>query len=373
MPSPNVCGVLPFASHVPSVVMPVSGGVYYSGRDAFTGPSPLYLLGLNPGGDPVESVAHTVASHLEDSATWANNYSAYRDQSWNGRSPGTATMQPRVLHLLDRLGLDPGEVPASNLVFARSAREATMESDRMDAYADLCWPFHAAVIETLQVRVVVCFGGTVGRQVRARLGAHTEIGCFKETNNRGWTSHAHRGHSGVRVVTVSHPSIADWSNPATDVSDLVAFALAGDDEYVGPVGNAGATDQGTEIDKHEVLNYFTGWSDATRGFVRSEIERIGATRFRPNTHGYWNSVRLLEDSGRFLADVLKTKVWYIPEVAPPQAEEGGNSYGHLSVMLGGVTRADRSSRTHRREPDLPPVCMNEGCQQIFQSHAGECW
>lgn len=134
-------------------------------------------------------------------------------------------MQPRVLHLCDRLGLDPGEVPASNLVFVRSSLEATMEPGLMDSYADLCWPFHAAVIETLRVRVVVCFGGRVGATVRARLGAHTEIGRFKETNNRGWTSYAHEAPSGVRVVTVSHPSRADWRNPATDVSDLVAAAL----------------------------------------------------------------------------------------------------------------------------------------------------
>ncbi len=237
MAGSSVRDVQPFESLVPVELLQLSGGVYYSGADAFTGTSPLYLLGLNPDGDPAALGAHTVEQHLLATASSPANHSAYRDESWeNGRPAGTWGMQPRVLHLLESLGLDPGEVPASNLVFARSAREATMASGRMDAYADLCWPFHAAVIETLKVRVVVCFGGTAGRQVRKRLGAHTEIGRFKETNHRGWTSYAHENLSGVRVVTVSHPSRADWSNPAADVSDLVAWALAGDDEYLGPVG-----------------------------------------------------------------------------------------------------------------------------------------
>jgi hypothetical protein len=226
--SPNVRGVLPFASLVPSVVMPLSGSVYYSGRDAFTGPSPLYILGLNPGGDPVGS-ADTVASHLEDAATWPDNASAYRDQSWNGRPPGAATMQPRVLHLLDRLGLDPGDVPSSNLVFARSTREATMQPGLMDVYADACWPFHASVIETLQVRVVLCFGRSAGWKARQQLNAHAEVGRFVETYpKRSWTSRVHASPNGVRVVTATHPSIADWTDPAADVSGLVAAALAGE-------------------------------------------------------------------------------------------------------------------------------------------------
>lgn len=226
----NLRHVQPFESLVPTDLLQLSGAVFYSGRDAFTGTSPLYLLGLNPGGDPATHQEHTVEAHLRASASQPSNYSSYRDESWeSGRPAGTWSMQPQVLHLCARLGLDPGEVPASNLVFVRSAREATMPLGLMDEYADLCWPFHAAVIETLRVRVVVCFGKSAGAKVRARLGAHTEIGHFKETNNRGWSSNAHGAPRGIRVVTVTHPSIADWRNPAADVSDLVAAALTVDE------------------------------------------------------------------------------------------------------------------------------------------------
>lgn len=225
MATPSVRDVIPFASLVPAELLPMSGLVFYSGRDAFSGTSPVYLLGLNPGGDPADPANQTVEQAMDSLASLPANWSAYRDGSWKGRPPGSFGLQPRVLHLLDRLGLDPGEVPSSNLVFVRSAQESTMPPGQMDAFADTCWPFHAAVIEELKVRAVVCFGATVGWKVRARLGAHVEVGRFVERNNRRWTSLVHEAPSGLRVVTATHPSRADWTKPASDVSDLVASAI----------------------------------------------------------------------------------------------------------------------------------------------------
>ncbi len=122
-------------------------------------------------------------------------------------------------------------------------------------------------------------------------------------------------------------------------------------------------------DKHQVLNHFDGWSEVTRNFVRSEIARIGAAKFFWHQSGYWNSVRLHDASGEFLADVLKTKIWYDPKVAPSGAGDP-NSWGMLSVMLEGVTRANRSERSPtRKDPASQPVCPR--CQL---THPGdECW
>lgn len=107
-----------------------------------------------------------------------------------------------------------------------------MASGQMTKHADACWPVHAKIIDSLEVKVVVCFGRTVGAYVRDRLDAHQEIDHFTERNQRRWTSRLHLRRGGVRVATVSHPSIADWCNPATDVSDLVARALAGSEPVV---------------------------------------------------------------------------------------------------------------------------------------------
>lgn len=210
---------------VPAAIRGRSGSVLYSGRSAFTGQRPLYLLGLNPGGNPADHVENTIGRSVDGArARLADDWSAYANESWRGRKPGTATLQPRVLHLLASVGLNPRQVPASNVVFVRSKREADLAQEKL-ALLQACWPMHEAVIGRLGVRVMVCMGGTAGAWVREMLGAHEQVDAWSEQNARGWTSTAHVGRSGVQVLTLPHPSIAKWNSLGADPSPLVAAAL----------------------------------------------------------------------------------------------------------------------------------------------------
>jgi hypothetical protein len=213
-----------FAALIPQSLLKHSGAVFYSGRKAFSTPSPLYILGLNPGGSPEEQAADTVERHTEKVLNEAAEWSAYRDELWRGNSPGTAGMQPRVLHLLRRLNLEPQNVPASNVIFVRSAREKDI-NNQLRQLAELCWPFHQAVIETLGVRVVLCFGQRSGRWVREQLNANNLVDQLVEKNKRRWTSASYKNSNGIAVVVATHPSIADWTTPATDPSQLVKRML----------------------------------------------------------------------------------------------------------------------------------------------------
>jgi len=214
-----------FAKHIPSELLTRSGKVFYSGRAAFARPSELYVLGVNPGGDPSNYEAETVGNHTEAVLSqYPDDWSAYRDESWEGAAPGTYGMAPRVTHLFEALGLGAGYVPASNLVFARSRREGDMGSE-LSSLADLCWPFHALVIERLHPRAILCFGKTAGRYVRKKLCANALSAEFVETNNRRWRSQTFSSGDGPKVIVVTHPSIADWSAPDTDPTQLVREAL----------------------------------------------------------------------------------------------------------------------------------------------------
>ena len=214
------------AARIPTGLLERSGKVFYSGRNAFSSTCPLYMLGVNPGGSPDNHATDTIASHTNSVVhILSNDWSAYRDESWEGAKPGTYGMAPRVLHLLQHLGLSPGAVPASNLVFARSRREADIHRNDMTAMANECWAFHEHAIELLRPRVVLCFGQTAGAYVRRRLGADRLIGEFVEQNNRRWTSRAFATSSGVNVVVATHRSIANWCAPSTDVTPLVQKAL----------------------------------------------------------------------------------------------------------------------------------------------------
>lgn len=198
--------------------------MFYTGRAAFAAPSKLYVLGLNPGGDPVAQATETVGAHclkFREGPAW---WSEYADESWCGARPGTWGMQPRMLHMFASLGLDPHAVPASNVVFVRSSTEGTLQAEKAVLLA-ACWPIHRVVIDALAVRVLLCLGGTVGRWVRAELGATELVDQYHETNQRRWRSEAHRACDGRIVLTVTHPGRADWRNSHSDPTPLVQRAL----------------------------------------------------------------------------------------------------------------------------------------------------
>jgi len=206
------------------IMMQRSGRVFYSGREAFTTQSDLYVLGLNPGGDPVALAHETITADLDAFRSRTVPWSAYVDDRWNGAPAGQWGMQPRVRHLLTGLGLDPQHVPASNVVFVRSNNEAALEHQKAKLL-DMCWPIHRAVIDTLGMRTILCFGKTAGLWVRERLGANEPVGSFREMNRRCWLNEAHRAPGGETVVTLTHPSRADWRNREADPTSFVTELL----------------------------------------------------------------------------------------------------------------------------------------------------
>ena len=209
---------------LPKDLLARSGSVFYSGPSAFCSPSPLYVLGLNPGGSPTEYIHETVGSRLALFRSMTSPWSAYSDESWCNAPPGSWMMQPRVVHMLTALSLEPRAVPSSNVVFARSSNEKALTEEKASLLA-ACWPVHQAVIDSLGVQVVLCFGGTAGRWVREQLGATVLIDQFRETNKRGWLNTAHQAPDGRTVVTCTHPSRADWRNSEADPTPLVRRAL----------------------------------------------------------------------------------------------------------------------------------------------------
>lgn len=215
-----------FAGQVPTELLLRSGRVFYSGRLAFSAPTSLYVLGLNPGGDPSSHDSDNIADHTPAVlGSYPNDWSAYRDESWEGKAPGSYGMAPRVLHLFTELGLNPGQVPCSNLIFARSRREGDIAHE-MKLLADQCWPFHALVIELLRPKTILCFGKTAGNYVRSKVGADKLHSEFIETNNRRWRSQVFISGTGMKVVVATHPSIADWIAPNTDPTQLIRDILS---------------------------------------------------------------------------------------------------------------------------------------------------
>ena len=213
-----------FSKLIPSSLKSRSGSVFYSGRDAYVGAKDLYILGVNPGGSPEGREDESVEWHTEKVINESSDWSAYRDESWLGSAPGTRGMQPRVLHLFRKLGCSAGSVPASNIVFVRSSREVNLDGN-MQEMAEICWPFHEAVISNLSPKAILCFGQTAGNFICHKLSASKQVDEFVEQNNRRWTSRTFQNNNGIKIIVATHPSIANWASPVTDPTVLVSRAL----------------------------------------------------------------------------------------------------------------------------------------------------
>ena len=213
---------------IPEDMKEISGSVFYSGRNAFEGDKKLYVLGLNPGGSPDEQSEETINWHTNTVLTRKpDNWSEYCDEQWRNRPAGTYGLQPRVMHLLKNVGLDPRLTPSSNICFVRSQREKNI-SNQINQIIDKCWPFHNAVINRLNIKIILCFGATSGNAVRKKLNVIKLIDEFVENNNRRWKTRVYQNDLGKIVIVAPHPSIADWTNEKTDPSNIVKKYLEQD-------------------------------------------------------------------------------------------------------------------------------------------------
>ncbi len=130
-----------------------SGSILYSAQSTLR-PGRLYLLGLNPGGDPTKH--HSIGEDLDQLPLRKRN--AYVHESWERQQEaGGAPLQQRVRWLMGRLGQDVEDVCAANLIFARSKDASGSEYPRL---ADLCWPVHLAILEIVRPRLIIAYGNS---------------------------------------------------------------------------------------------------------------------------------------------------------------------------------------------------------------------
>jgi len=133
-------------------------------------------------------------------------------------------MQKGMMYLFEELGISPGYVPASFLVFP-CAKRGEMPQEEFQQLANECWPFHLGVIDQLGVQVIACLGKDTAQWVRDRLAAHQLLEEFTESNRRRWKSRTFTNSGGLAVLELSYPGVAKWTMPETDPTALVRLAL----------------------------------------------------------------------------------------------------------------------------------------------------
>jgi hypothetical protein len=198
--------------HLSSVINR-SGEILYSGAHTIRR-GPIYLLGLNPGGDP-NAHRKTILYHLENLPSKVENH--YLDQSWGGALAGTRPLQRRVQWLARSLGQDLRNVCASNLIFVRSVDARSCGYPRL---AQVCWPVHHAILAAVEPRLVIAFGNS-GVSPYGFLRSVFRLSSAEESFPSGhgdWRCLAFRS-AGMRIAGLPHlsryavdrhPAVAEW-------------------------------------------------------------------------------------------------------------------------------------------------------------------
>ena len=219
--------------YIPARLMRESGKAFHAGRLAFSGQRNLYVLGLNPGGAPELHDEETLSDNLDLVLRRAcERWSSFLDERWRrdrkDYPPGMAPLQLKMQELLGCLGLDPREVPASDLVFVRSRQAKDLDKRR--ELMEECWPFHRAVIEQLRVRVVLCLYKEVGEFVRPKVSAFSnpvdEVVQQSRSGNMTYRWQSFRAPNGLRIVQVTRPTNVPWTGHACTLTKRALESLA---------------------------------------------------------------------------------------------------------------------------------------------------
>lgn len=128
------------------------GAVLYSGTQTLK-QGPVYLMGLNPGGNENSTLRDSIAASRRQ-------HNAYLDERWAPRGQlqpkGQSTLQRRIQDLCSHLGYHTRDVPASNLVFTRSTRiEKHLD---FGAATALCLPVHKIFLNAIRPDFLMTFG-----------------------------------------------------------------------------------------------------------------------------------------------------------------------------------------------------------------------
>jgi hypothetical protein len=143
------------ARRILTPILNMSGTVLYSSA-ATLRKGDLYILGLNPGGDPEDMKNDTIEKSLNGFCDYKDN--AYYE-AWDKYAKGEHPLQKNVKWLVDQLGYNLREVCASNLIFARSRGASGLG---YLALADICWPVHELILQCVEPKCLIVFG--IGRK-----------------------------------------------------------------------------------------------------------------------------------------------------------------------------------------------------------------
>lgn len=189
----------------------------------------VYLMGLNPGGHPDQCPGRII-----DCATILEGTSAYSHECWQPKCADSAAGRPcahlgpdgathdwahnrhqrNAIKLHQALGAKPGEIFATNAVFGRSTRLATLldqsKSDLATWWAH-CWPVHRELLSIVRPKMIVTLGYGERTSAFGLLRREAGVASPRRFFGKAWAFEARFAPAGgdsppIAVIGVPHPS-----------------------------------------------------------------------------------------------------------------------------------------------------------------------
>lgn len=186
------------AKELLSRIVDCSGAVLYSPASTLR-EGKYYFLGLNPGGIGGLSIGE----HLSNLPSINTN--SYVDEEWdwgsgNLREAGAHPLQRNAKEVFCLLGVDIGDICASNIIFVRSPGESDCGYPRR---AEECWPVHELILGVVKPKVIITYGRRPFEFVSKKLNA-SRLKDFP-SGHGGWVCREAVGE-GVTILGLPHLS-----------------------------------------------------------------------------------------------------------------------------------------------------------------------
>ncbi|SHG85386.1 hypothetical protein SAMN04488068_1667 [Hydrocarboniphaga daqingensis] len=208
----GVADLMRFAKVQLASLMSINGAILYSSHKTLK-LGPIYLLGLNPGGNPNDHPTSTIANAIDELATREKN--SYVEERWQyrcaNRNKAASPLQKRIIYLLAGLGCDPKEVCASNLIFVRSVDASGCG---YPSYADICWPVHEKIIEMVKPKLIIAYGnsGVSPYAYLRSISGHRTPETYQPAGHGNWQCKAFKWNraNGDDIAVVGLPHLSRY-------------------------------------------------------------------------------------------------------------------------------------------------------------------
>ena len=195
-----------------------SGAVLYSSYCTLK-EDDFYILGFNPGGDPLSMKDATILSDLESEKKYDPNYSEYYEKWSDSEEPLQKNIKLIVEDILTR---KVESICSSNLLFIRSQGENAIPN--WQDIANKCWQVHQFLIyKIILPKVIISFGIRTFDFLMEKLSY--DRGFFFPAKHGNWKIKAFVTNAGPRgsLTVIGFPHLSRYHLYTLNDSDFKAI------------------------------------------------------------------------------------------------------------------------------------------------------